>query len=623
MRLRTAVLYAVFVFLAALPQTAEAFDFSFSQMPEGSLPAGWATWGTDKTPGGPGEGLFTRGEGFKVMSLEGQEGNFAVSCGTVKEGTAVSAGLVTPLIEIPSEGALLRFTALNVNPGKTNTNKIAVYVSETGQDKSDFPTQALSVMRIAANNDVPQPLMVSLDRYAGKSVYVAIVNEGKEAGLLGIGSVETGLWFGSVKNLTPLLVEKPTELPLELVLSVQAPSDLLVVRIATDSGYDEIFTAPMDLSAGIVDMTVSFPGLPRLAAGSVTGYMVQVYPNLEGIEPLQLQSSVLCSSEAYPAMIVEEEATGEKCGYCPAGAAGLAHFSAEYPDRFIGLGVHCSAQFSTGVMESESYGDNLLHASGFSITSLPGAVYNRTLTCSPTDFVGSANLVAQLATTHSAVLGTINRVDYDPATNNVNVSFEVSTFMPMPGVQLDAAVALVADGLTGSNPKWYQYDYFSGTTKEQFVRNADESWWPWMQFYCEYPADKISPSDMSYDHVALGIWPRFEGTELEPCWEEGAASSHSISFTMPMQQEPNGFGVQDVQRTSVVLLVFNHNDGTIVGARKVGWSDYNRDLSGIDVMETAREVCKGVYTLDGRRLQSTDGIAPGLYIIDGKKKIIK
>lgn len=185
------------------------------------------------------------------------------------------------------------------------------------------------------------------------------------------------------------------------------------------------------------------------------------------------------------------------------------------------------------------------------------------------------------------------------------------------------------DGLKGSDRRWYQTDYFSGTTKEEFLKNAEESWWPYMQFYCEYPSQSISPTDISYDHVAMGIWPDFngEGYSLGGSVDNPDTFQGVIGLDIPMQTEANEFGVQDVEKTSVVVLIFNKADERIIAADKVSFVDFNKDLSKVESLEAENYYMpKGIYTISGLRLPDNTDLTTlpcGVYIIDGHKRIIR
>lgn len=555
----------------------------------GSLPSGWTTVGTTKTPGGVAAEYFSYGDGMKVMSLPGSETPYAVSYSTTLEGGKVDTRLASPELIIPSSGGILSFQAVNYNPEGAVANKIEVYVHDeaTGAEESVFMT------RVAANTvSTPATYNVSLGSYAGKEISLIFANEGTNAGLLGIGAITVCEYIGKIYDTTPLFSPKEQGRKLSLSVGLFAPCYGFDARLTTSTGLEETFTSSKDLSGSYQIYELNSKKSFTLRRGEVMEYTLTVTPKMEGATPLEYTGSTGCA-EGYPSVCVEEEGTGEKCGYCPAGAAGLDKFTDDFGDRFIGIAVHCTEAFSTGVMEAPSYAEPFLNNPAVPIDGLPAAVLNRRLTTSPTAFNEINNTVSSMVNETSIAETQIESVTYDADSHNVNVKFKTTLALALPSAELNAATVLLADGLTGSDNKWWQKNYYSGTSKQQFLTQADESWWEYMQFYCEYPSEKISPTDMTFNHVAMGIYPDYYGAgcPLKSDWSDAESQESEISFEMPMQEEANGFGVQDAQKTSVVVLIFNARTGEIIAADKMDASSYQMaDVKAIPEITEPTEV---------------------------------
>lgn len=568
---------------------ADILSEDFANCPAGEVPEGWSTWGTSKTPSGYASDFFERGDGFKVMPLKEGGKPYAVSFSSSVEGGKVSSGLVSPLIKLPEHGAVLSFTAVNYNPEGTSANKMAVYVSTTGNGENDFTTQ-LFTKRVTANNlSSPATYTLSLTEYAGKEIYLAFVNEGTNAGMLGIGDIVVADYIAQLSDITPLLFSKGEKIDIDVALAIFAPCNGFTATLTTDSGFKSVLSTDIELISSPLVAQLRFNNPPAPEDGGLVNYEINVMPKMDGVEPTVIYGSTGCG-EGFPAVLVEEEATGENCGYCPAGSAGIEKFSDEFGDRFIGIGIHCTEQFSTGVMENHEYSDPYLSDPGFSIVSLPSAVFNRRTLMNPTMFDDIQRTAEAWMEKESAAKVTVNRVDCDMTSGECVVDFSAEMALPYSSAEISAAAVVIADNLTGYGPKWYQSDYFSGTTKEQFLKEADESWWPYMSFYCEYPTIKISPTDMAFNHVGMGIYPDYygDGCIVGEDWSDGKRKRASISFAMPMQEETNGFGVQHIEDTSVALLLFNHRNGEIISGQKVMAADYNKDLSGVGITRDGR-----------------------------------
>lgn len=143
-----------------------------------------------------------------------------------------------------------------------------------------------------------------------------------------------------------------------------------------------------------------------------------------------------------------------------------------------------------------------------------------------------------------------------------------------------------------------------------------------MKFWCEYPSQKVSPSDRMFNDVAMGVYPDFDGygCHLPSDWNKTLRKSESISFIMPMQQEYDGFGVQKIENTAVSVVLVNGGDGTVIAATQVKAKDYNKQLSGVEytvnndasvriennrlIVYTPEVQIIDIFSADGRQLYS-------------------
>lgn len=583
----------------------------------GRLPAGWTTVGTDKTPDGEAAQWFAKGEGWKVMENESHSGQFAASYSSTVEGGKVDTWLISPEFEVPSTGGFIEFPAWTIGPDDTPACKMSVRMTTEGETPDAFTDGALLTTRIRHTSGANSQ-MVSLAGYAGKKVRMAIVNEGTQAGTLCVGKIEGTVCSVGISNRTPLLIAPGSSLTVSLSIDVKAICSGFDVTLTGSDGKSQTKSYNKKIEGSLKGYEMTFPcGKPT---GDMFSYKVSVAPRIDGVQPTEITGS-LAIGGGYPQVCLMEEATGENCGYCPAGTAAIERFSDMYPGRFIGVGVHCTSQFSTGVMENHEYSDPYLAA--FMIDGLPNAVLNRKMKVSPTDYARLDDAVKELLDTRSVGSIVIDGVDCDKATGKTSVRFTAVLCAPLTGVRLNACVILSADSLTGTSRKWYQADYFSGMTEEEFLAQADASWWRYMKFWCEYPAKVVSPTDHSFDHVGMGVYPDFygDGCRLPDDWSDGKSKSDVISFEMPMQQEYDGFGVQDIDHTAVMVVLLNAGDGSVVAANQVKACDYNRDLTAVNdvtadsgfevwiegcdlVVESSRDGEVKVFTADGRSVYS-------------------
>lgn len=580
------IILTIFFVGSAKESKAQTFLYEDWSGVSGILPSGWTTVGTDKTPDGDAAGWFAKGEGWKVLENDRYNGPFAASYSSTIEGGKVDTWLISPEFEVPSSGGFIQFPAWTIGPDNTPACKMSVRMTTDGADPDSFTDGALLTTRIRhADGIISQ--MVSLAGYAGKKVRMAIVNEGTQAGILCIGNIEGRVCGIDISNHTPLLIAPGSLATVSLSIDINAICSGFDVTLTTSDGQSMTKSYNKNIQGSLKGYEMSFPcGRPT---GDIFSYKVSVNPRIDGVLPTEIGGS-LAIGEGYPQVCLMEEATGENCGYCPAGTAAIERFSDMYADRFIGVGIHCTKQFSTGVMENPDYAEPYI--ASFMIQSLPNAVLNRNMKVSPTDYAAIDDSMKALLDTHSVGKIVIDKVDCNKATGETSVRFTAGLCAPLAGIQLNACVILSSDNLTGTSRKWYQSDYFSGMTEEEFLKQADASWWPYMKFWCEYPNRIVSPTDRGFNHVGMGVYPDFygNGCRLSDDWSDGKSKSGIISFVMPMQQEYDGFGVQNIDDTAVTVVLLNAGDGSVVAANQVKAPDYNREISGVDGIEDTDEI---------------------------------
>ena len=618
----TAILGAV----ATVPAAAQTFFSQNWNEAVNALPEGWTTVGTDKTPTEFESQWFSKGEGWKVIEKEGYSAPFAASYSSTMEGGKVETWLISPEFRVPECGGFLEVPMWTLSNGETSACKMSVRISLSGASVEDFESSGLLTKRIKPSDGIVEEV-ISLSDFAGKDVRIAFVNEGTQAGVPCLGEVKGSICEYSVRNTTPLLFASGSSVSVKLDIDIRAQCKGFDATITTSGGKTSKASCNKDLSDGLKDYKLTFNcGIP---AGDVLSYAVTITPRLEGVEPIVVTGSAAIG-EGFPAMCLMEEATGENCGYCPAGTAAIERFSDMYPDRFVGVAVHCS-DFSTGVMENPGYADPFMATQN--IASLPSAVLNRGKLTNPVDYGSIDEAVKEVLKERSVARVTVDRVDCDMATGKTQVFFTSEMCAPLTGVSVNACVILSADDLTGTSRRWFQADYYSGTTEEAFLKQGDSSWWPYMKFWCEYPSKEVSPSDRSFNDVAMGIYPDFngDGCKLPSDWSGSLLKSESISFSMPMQEEYDGFGVQKTENTAVTVILINEGDGSVIAAARVKAEDFNKDLSGVDgtadddsyvrlengrmTVYSADASDLSVFSVDGRTLH-IGKVGAGLSVID-------
>lgn len=555
------------------------------------IPSTWNKWTDNTTPSGTMSTYFKKGDSYKIGTFGSSA--FALSNSSNTEKQRADVGLVTPAIKIPGALTVLTFNAISYN--SANSNTLDVYVSDKGNAKEDFTdADLISTFTIPANTaGDPVECNVPLGKFVGKNVYIAFVNHSYDAGILGVNNFLFQEYYLEIDNTTPSFIDKENAQPVTLSVKIQTGSTcngFTAKLTAADRDITSSYVETADLSE-LNTYDITLPETFDMKYGDVVNYSITLSPDFEGATPISINGSIACG-KGYPGVCVEEEGTGEDCGYCPLGAAGLNKFSDDFGDQFIGIGVHCGP-YSKGVMENVIYATpyiKMMTAMGGQ--GFPFAMINRKYPVTP--YPDIAHLVREIISTPTVIGTKIDKVTYEPENDHaVTVDFSTELCVDMETSDYAAAAVLIADGLqatplpdnateeeTTAYTNWIQNASGLKSLNEATVNSRYGSeWWPYIQPY----AGKSMIIGMVYDHVGMGIWPTFSG-DAEPIatsWKAFKPEKSSITFEMPMQTEANGFGVQDWKKTSVAVLILNKNTKEIVTGAKMKAADYTVISSGV------------------------------------------
>lgn len=298
---------------------------------------------------------------------------------------------------------------------------------------------------------------------------------------------------------------------------------------------------------------------------------------------------VLKEGTGYQRNVVIEEGTGTWCGWCVRGYVGMEYMAEKYTDgTYIGIAVH-----SGDAMESESYSPMVQnYFSGF-----PSAVVNRSILIDPNaDELETAYLNSVAMPAYAKIDVNVDAIDG----SNLKLTSSSEFALSEP--------CLVAYVLKEDNVGPYsQSNYYAGggsgamggfENKGQSVR-------------------------LRFNEVARDIFDAFGLEESLPAdIEPGKEYTHSAEISLE--------NVKDIEKGTLVAMIINQKDGSIVNASQV-----KLNVTGVDGVkaEASSKVSasKGlisvsgadnavVYTLDGRRVaeiaaNSSVAVNAGIYVV--------
>ena len=184
--------FAMICSALAMTQAAQAQTTWLSADFSNGIPQGFVLHDNDgRTPSTDMANIgFEVGKAW-ITTPEGKDGNM-VACSTswYKNAGQADDWMVTTAIEVKSDKAVLRWRARTSD--KDYRDGYAVLVSEKGQQSADFDTQA-SLYQTSKENYNWTSHEVSLAQYAGKTIYIAFVNNSKDKACLYIDDVFAGI----------------------------------------------------------------------------------------------------------------------------------------------------------------------------------------------------------------------------------------------------------------------------------------------------------------------------------------------------------------------------------------------------------------------------------------------
>ena len=290
------------------------------------------------------------------------------------------------------------------------------------------------------------------------------------------------------------------------------------------------------------------------------------------------------SKELFLRTLVVEEATGGWCGWCVRGLVGMAYMRENYPDTFIGIGVHDGDAYQINAYDSWM---------GTNISGYPSALANR------------AKYTDNQGRTRTLVV--------DP--NAQELEQYLNSMYPFS----DASLKLKAELIDDSHVKF--------TTEMQFLKNSDEASYDVAFVILEdqlpitqsnyYSGggngamggfeDLPRSADIEIDDVARAIYPSVTGSNDLAPKQIVKGETYTVEYEALLPTIANGDNVW------AAVMLMDHATGEIIQGAKVASID---GLSGITkVREDVTPAIEQTFDMQGRRLDSN---ATGIVIRNGR-----
>ena len=547
--------------------------------------------------------------------------------------------MVVPQIYIPDDVCELQFQSQGYKADKDDYLKVYIWASDniysgmtkalTERIKSEGDLVYNKLQDPGANESTLDgewtDNTISLAKYAGKNIYIAFLNDNEDQSAVFINNVY-------VKHNMPALISFDNE---ESVVNKES----LNVSGSVAANLDE--TPVNDVTLTLVDNdgntidTWTKTGL-NMTKGKYTKFAFEkplplkkgvanrfkVLMNIDG-QQTEVAQSVNNLVFQPIKRVVLEEFTGRDCTNCPLGIVAIDNLKKRFENRFLPIGIHGY----TG----DPLGNGLEGYYGYlGLSAAPSARINRSDSImSPMITDGQGNYYQSIKSLEAATgytsydlwadyvekemlkpaLSDLSAtINYDESTRIISVPTTIRYAMNAENQNISIFAVLVEQGVDNI----YQQNGFASIKSDILL--------PWSSGG-EYATSNGYTLNVLSDDVCRGTWG---STYL------GNSGLVPTNITAGQEYKVDGIQFQlpatgniNPKNCQVIVMMFDANTGKYINAIRTDL--LGGESTGINQIvdnENVKSVDNAWYTLSGMKMNQKPA-APGLYIHQGKKYIIK
>lgn len=313
---------------------------------ENGIPSEFSTFDVDGFEPSRGMKKFGFEIGKAWVPYVEESNGVAYSGSWYKEANQSNDWLVTPAIEITKPQAILSWTAHAIDAN--NPDGYAVYISEKSANPEDFESQP--IYSVLNENTTLTSHNISLEKWAGKKIYIAFVNNSINCNLLALDDINVFYYDNSFVYIS------------ETAEAVSSPGIVDIKGAITTSGFlpvkgfkavlsynGEFFTQDFSNSTINQGETIHFDFSKSIFVDldETKNYNITICSGDDDV--LSIDQSISCFSRR----VLIEEGTGNWCIHCPRGQYGLSLLREKYP-QLIDVAVHINDTYSVTDYASET-----------------------------------------------------------------------------------------------------------------------------------------------------------------------------------------------------------------------------------------------------------------------------
>lgn len=311
----------------------------------------------------------------------------AASHSCYEEGGKSDDWLVTPQIYIPNSRCTLSFQAQSYRKDKQDRLKVIIWASErvlndlTKNDVEQIRTEGTVVYNELESPGENEELLagewathyISLEEYAGKSIYVAFVNENENQSAIFIDNVRITRnqdFFITLSTPTTTVASQSEQIAGYVTVNSGTQTFTDITLTLLDNNKTALETiSETGLSLNLNDRyEFAFNKSLPLEVGKTNEFAIRVQMN-ETVDTMKINIKNLSFDPVK--YVVIEEITGMSCQHCPLGVLALENLEKIYGKQIIPVAYHTYAG-------GDTYGSGLAdYTTYLGLSAAPAAVINR------------------------------------------------------------------------------------------------------------------------------------------------------------------------------------------------------------------------------------------------------
>jgi hypothetical protein len=455
--------------------------------------------------------------------------------------------LVSPGIKIPSEITNARLAWASLAYDSISKDGYKVYITTKGRGISDFTDPP--VFSVDEENTFLTYHSVPLNKYAGRTIYIAWVNDSDDKYMLGVTDISVGV---TKFSFTPDIPDYTEQAELNIKGIIENKLNNLDEFTAHFSVKDQIYSqtfSNLNIESGTTYAFELDEKIP-MAIGETLEY--EFWVETKNFDAGKQYGTIARVSEKFPRKIVMEEATGTACGWCPRGIVRMNDLTQKYPDNLIQIAVHHDGQ-----MRLREY-DRAINPL---VDAYPSGIINRLIKADPNDFERHyLKLLDKVSPAQVKLTARFADKSKKKITANLRFDFAVN----YTEADFKYLIVVTENKVTGTTSDYEQANTYGGGDYGK------------MNGFENLP-NPVPANRMSYNNVAREIFGSFTGFSgiIPPEVSIGTPFNTSYTFDLPSS-------VSNINNCDFIVILIDGHTSEIINADRIAASGIITSINKIE-----------------------------------------